>query len=140
MPSRAAYTALAVSRSDTGCRTILIPWVEEPVTITPEVVGHIDPAGWPGLRREAPEGDARSPWLWICASSGICRRRARKSFSIPDRSGHLLRHTRRHPCRGGRHLAPVGAGRHPDQLGETGAEGAQRRAADRETDLGDAEV
>ena len=36
--------------------------------------------------------------------------------------------------------APVGAGRHADQLGEAGAEGAQRRAADREADLGDAEV
>ena len=37
-------------------------------------------------------------------------------------------------------LAPVGARRHPDQLGEAGAEGAQRRAADREADLGDAQV
>ena len=39
-----------------------------------------------------------------------------------------------------RRLAPVGAGRHADQLGEAGAERAQRRAADREADLGDAEV
>jgi hypothetical protein len=37
-------------------------------------------------------------------------------------------------------VAPVGAGRHPDKLGEASAEGAQRRAADRETDLGNAEV
>ena len=36
--------------------------------------------------------------------------------------------------------APVGAGRHAGQFGEASAEGAQRRAADRETDLGDAEV
>ena len=36
--------------------------------------------------------------------------------------------------------APVGAGRHADQLGEASAERAQRRAADREADLGDAEV
>src|SRR5713101_6055431 len=43
MPSRALYTALALSRSDTGCSTVLIPWVEEPVMVTPEVVGHIDP-------------------------------------------------------------------------------------------------
>jgi hypothetical protein len=35
---------------------------------------------------------------------------------------------------------PIGVGRHTDQLGEASAEGAQRRAADRETDLGDAEV
>src|SRR3990170_2519804 len=42
-----------------------------------------------------------------------------RRFSIPDRSGHLFRH---------------------DQLGEATAEGAQRRAADLETDLGDAEV
>src|SRR6266568_6576448 len=43
MPSRAVYTALAAARSDTGCSTVLIPWVEEPVMVTPEVVGHIDP-------------------------------------------------------------------------------------------------
>jgi len=24
----------------------LIPWVEEPVMVTPEVVGHIDPMEW----------------------------------------------------------------------------------------------
>src|SRR5258705_3174421 len=53
MPSRAAYIALAVARSDTGCSTILIPWVEEPVMVTPEVVGHMDPAGLPGLRSSA---------------------------------------------------------------------------------------
>jgi hypothetical protein len=35
---------LALARSDTGCNTVLIPSVEEPVMITPEVVGHIDPA------------------------------------------------------------------------------------------------
>ena len=61
-------------------------------------------------------------------------------FSIPDRSGHLLGHARRHPRRRARGLAPVGAGRHADQLGEARAERAQRRAADREADLGDAEV
>jgi hypothetical protein len=32
---------LAVARSDTGCSTVLIPWVEEPVMVTPEVVVHI---------------------------------------------------------------------------------------------------
>ncbi len=60
-------------------------------------------------------------------------------FSIPDRSGHLLRNARRQ-LRFAARLVPVGAGRHPDQFGEAGAEGAQRRAADRETDLGDANV
>src|SRR3990170_2927448 len=35
---------------------------------------------------------------------------------------------------------PIDAGRHTDQLGEATAEGAQRRAADGEADLGDAEV
>jgi hypothetical protein len=63
-----------------------------------------------------------------------------RRFSIPDRSGHLFRHTRWHPRRRPRRLAPVGAGRHTDQLGEAAAEGAQRRAADREADLGDTEV
>ena len=61
-------------------------------------------------------------------------------FSIPDRSGHLLRHARRHPRGRRAPLAPIGAGRHADQLGEAGAERTQRGAADRETDLGDAEV
>ena len=61
-------------------------------------------------------------------------------FSIPDRSGHLFRDARRHPRRRARRVAPIDAGRHTDQLGEASAEGAQRRAADRETDLGDAEV
>src|SRR6266508_4429631 len=61
-------------------------------------------------------------------------------FSIPDRSGHLFRHAGRHPRRRARRLAPVDAGRHTDQLSEATAEGAKRRAADRETDLGDAEV
>src|SRR6266508_2717486 len=61
-------------------------------------------------------------------------------YSIPDRSGHLFRHARRHPRRRARPVVPVGAGRHADQAGEATAEGAQRRAADRETDLADAEV
>ena len=39
-----------------------------------------------------------------------------------------------------RRVGPVGAGRHTGQLGEAGAEDAQRRAADRETGLGDAQV
>jgi hypothetical protein len=63
-----------------------------------------------------------------------------RRFSIPDRSGHLLGHARRHPAVACARIAPVGAGRHTDQLGEAGAEGAERRAADREADLGDAEV
>src|SRR5271169_143564 len=63
-----------------------------------------------------------------------------RRFSIPDRSGHLFCHARRDPRRRARRVAPVGAGRHTDQLSEATAEGAQRRAADRETDLGDAEV
>src|SRR6185437_7686127 len=125
MPSRAAYTALAFSRSETGCSTVLIPWVEETVMVTPEVVGPIDPAGLPGLEASGKPGIDGRPGLWICASSGVCRQRTRGCFSIPDRSGHLLRHARWHPCCGGRRLAPVGAGRHPDQLGETSAEGAK---------------
>src|SRR6516162_5865845 len=39
MPSRAVYTFLAASRSDTGCSTVLIPSVAEPVMVAPEVVG-----------------------------------------------------------------------------------------------------
>src|SRR3712207_1752252 len=37
-----------------------------------------------------------------------------------------------------RRPAPIDAGRHTDQLGEANGEGAKRRAADLETDLGDA--
>src|SRR4051794_9057106 len=64
-----------------------------------------------------------------------CRR-----FSIPDRSGDLLGHAGRDARRGLPGLASVDAGWHPDQFGEAGAEGAQRRAADGEADLGDAHV
>jgi hypothetical protein len=39
-----------------------------------------------------------------------------------------------------RGLAPIDAGQHTDQLGQATAEGAQRRAADRETDFDDAEI
>jgi hypothetical protein len=46
-----------------------------------------------------------------------------RRFSIPDRSGRLLRHTRRHPRERPRSLASVGARRDADQLGEAGAEG-----------------
>src|SRR5215210_2933014 len=61
-------------------------------------------------------------------------------FSIPDRSAHLFGHAGWHPLSRARRLLPIDAGRHADQLGEASAEGAQRRAADREADLGDAEV
>src|SRR6266487_4051385 len=53
MPSKAVYTGLALARSDTGCSTVLIPWVEESVMVTPEVVGHIDPVCTVVLRRTA---------------------------------------------------------------------------------------
>src|ERR1044072_8683928 len=63
-----------------------------------------------------------------------------RRFSIPDRSGHLLDDARRHPHGGACRVAPGGARRHAEELGEARAEGAQRRAADLEADLGDAEV
>src|SRR5690242_3081785 len=125
MPSRAVYTALALSRSVTGCRTVLIPWVEELVMITPEVVDRID----------SPIAQAIDLRLL-----GVCRRQPSGGFSIPDRSGHLLGHAGRHPRGAVRRVAPVDAGRHADQFGEARAEGAQRRAADLEADLGDAEI
>jgi hypothetical protein len=64
----------------------------------------------------------------------------RGRFSIPDRFGHLLLHARRQSGLGAGRLVAIGARRQTDQLGEAGAEGAERRAADREADLGDAEV
>src|SRR3954451_175489 len=64
----------------------------------------------------------------------------RRCFSIPDRSGDLLCLARGHLRRVFARIAAVGAGRNTDQLGETSAEGAQRRAANLEADLGDAEV
>src|SRR5215212_11286038 len=74
-------------------------------------------------------------------SMAVILRAARgRRFSIPDRSTHLFRHAGRHPRRRARRLAPIDAGRHTDQLAEASAEGAKRRAADFETDLGDTEV
>src|SRR5271154_3957605 len=67
MPSSAVYTALAPSRSDTGCSTVLIPCVEEeePVMVTPEVVGRIDPMDGPietnGERRNRQPAPEVSP-------------------------------------------------------------------------------
>src|ERR1700680_499880 len=115
MPSRAVYTGLALSTADTGWRTVLIPIVEESLMVTPEVMVSMSMTVMLGAARD-------------------------RRFSIPDRSGHLFRHARWHPRCGARLVAPVGAGRHADQLGEATAERAQRRAPDRETDLGDAEV
>src|SRR5919107_3905930 len=63
-----------------------------------------------------------------------------RSFSIPDRSGHLFRHAGWHPRRRAHRPAPIDAGRHTDQLGEASAEGAQRGAPYLEADLGDAEA
>src|ERR687896_2016270 len=63
-----------------------------------------------------------------------------RRFSIPDRFGHPLGHARRYPRHVPHGVAPVLAGRYTNQLGEASAEGAERRAADLEADLGDAEV
>src|SRR5919112_1848794 len=75
MPSRAAYTALAVARSETGCSTVLIPWVEEPVMVTPEVVGLV---GIVRLKTTAvvliglhPPARGTSPRGAACANGGI---------------------------------------------------------------------
>src|SRR5262249_39008027 len=59
---------------------------------------------------------------------------------IRDRPGDLFRRAGGHRRRRARRVAPVGTWRHTDQFGETSGEGTQRRATDRETDLGDAEV
>src|SRR5262249_47998085 len=65
MPSRAVYTALAFVRSDTGCSTVLIPWVEEPVMVAPEVVGGWDcrviSPGGPASQRAGQHDHQRVP-------------------------------------------------------------------------------
>src|SRR4051812_35380715 len=61
-------------------------------------------------------------------------------FSIPDRSRHLLCDARRHPRHRARGLFAIDAGRHADKLREARAERAQRRAANLEADLRDAEL
>src|SRR4051794_29910577 len=75
--------------------------------------------------------------MFMAATLGAARRRC---FSIPDRSGDLLCLARGHLRRILARIAAIGAGRHTDQLGETSAESAQRRTANLEADLGDAEV
>jgi hypothetical protein len=42
---------------------VLIPWVEEPVMVTPEVVGHIDPVGLSGLKTNGKPGNRRAGLL-----------------------------------------------------------------------------
>src|SRR6059058_3448688 len=61
-------------------------------------------------------------------------------FLISDRSRDLLRHARRYPGHRPGFLTRVRAWRNTDEFGEAGAEGAQGRTADRETDLGEAEA
>src|ERR1035441_9292053 len=97
MPSRASYTGFALSRSDTGCSTVLIPCVEESLMVTPDVAVVMSMA--------------------VMLGAGRGRR-----FSIPDRFGHLFRHARRHPLCRARRVVPVGAGGHTDQFGEASAE------------------
>src|SRR5438309_3507514 len=63
-----------------------------------------------------------------------------RRFSIPDRSGHLFFHAWRYSGGPAYRLFPITAGRHADKLGEPSAEGPERGAADRVTDLGDAEI
>src|ERR1700733_7260607 len=86
MPSRAVYTGLAFSRSETGCSTILIPWVEESAMITPEVVGYIDPAGMPGLRPNGQPGNRRGD----CPSCRFVSRRQYADGEAGDASPFLL--------------------------------------------------
>src|SRR5579872_4130922 len=66
--------------------------------------------------------------------------RGRACFSIPDRSGANLDDARRNA--GTLVMAPgaVCAGAFTDHLGETRAEGSERRASDLEANIGDAEV
>src|ERR1700744_6297811 len=63
-----------------------------------------------------------------------------RRFSIPDRSCHLLCHARGDPGSRARRLASIATGRHAEELAEAAAEAAERRAADGEADLGDAEL
>src|SRR5215207_5341407 len=51
----------------------------------------------------------------------------RPHFSIPDRSAHPFGHAGWHPLRLPPRPAPIDARRHPNQLGEAGAEDTQRR-------------
>src|SRR5215211_24771 len=81
MPSRAAYTALAFVRSETGCSTVLIPWVEEPVMVTPEVVDLVGIA-WLKDKPGSPEkSTVRSP------SMAISTLAARLNPAQPARGG-----------------------------------------------------
>src|SRR6478672_13407210 len=93
MPSRAVYTALAAATSDTGCSTVLIPWVEEPVMVTPEVVG------------------VRSTWCVVhdvYDGHASCGPVARASRFLTG-SGHPFRRLRRHRVTGARRGAGVHA-------------------------------
>ena len=64
--------------------------------VTPQVVGHNDPAGFAGLRDERgsvnPQVDR--PRCGFVVLSGVCRLLTRGRFSNPDRSGHPLPVTR----------------------------------------------
>src|SRR5688500_4490815 len=76
----------------------------------------------------------------VMSMGGILGATSRGRFSIPDRSRHLFRDARRDPRGPPRRLLAIDARRHPDELEKARAERAERRAADFETDLGDAEI
>src|SRR5215211_497923 len=130
-----------------GQRTMDVPgWPGAPT------VSQCIPPYWTSLRsskprvsrekaRDASGSSCGRRVAWMVMSMAAMLGAARYwRFSIPDRSCHLFRHARRDARHRARRLAPVGAGRHTNQFGEASAEGAQRRAADLETDLGDTEV
>ena len=56
------YTSLAVVRSETGCSTVLIPWVQEPVMVTPEVVGLVGISGLSASTRCQYHALPPAPW------------------------------------------------------------------------------
>src|SRR5690349_5764492 len=109
MPSRAAYTGLAAATSDTGCSTVLMPWVDEPVMVAPEVVGFsmaVTLAGVRAPRFSIPaRSTARRRLVHAPPSTGAYRlepgRARRRGSDVRDESTHRHRgaRCRRAPAR-----------------------------------------
>src|SRR5918993_1281270 len=74
MPSRAAYISLALARSDTGCRTVLIPWVVV-MSVAPSAVGGELLTASPPARSAHIRGDYGTAYgSWFGPDTGQWRR------------------------------------------------------------------
>ena len=113
-----AYTAVAAARSETGCSTVLIPWVEESVMITPELVGLVEHVSLGANRKPECPGRRFRRRLYVCHRAEPVR------DSAPPGPTPGWSHAR--SCRGARVLSSAAGA--PQIVGESRSIGARNPA------------